>query len=176
MLSSLFGFLFKSDQNGLEAATLKGEQAIVRVDAPPIAIPEPSPVATAPTSDMTPEVAAQVIRQWLSIKEAAMGSEHQVERIGEILVEPSLSQWTSRAEALKQEGAYRLYKHDLNVKAVNIDETNPNEAAVDTEVQESVQFFENGAVKDSQDELLQIQYQLVRKEGQPWQIQTWQVQ
>ncbi|MGL5081225.1 MAG: IMS domain-containing protein [Microcoleaceae cyanobacterium] len=176
LLSSIFGLFSKALQGGESGSTtLQGEQALVRLDQPPILIPEPEPVV-ATTGEITPEMAEQVIRKWLAIKEKALGPERTIEEIREILVEPSLSQWVNRAETLKQEGAHRIYKHKLTIKSVKVNESDPNRAVAETEVQEAVQFYENGQVSGSQDDALQIQYQLIRKEGQPWRIQDWQVQ
>lgn len=175
LLSSIFGLFSKAVQGESGSVTLKGEQALVRLDQPPLPIPEPKPVVAA-TGEITPEIAEQVIRKWLSIKESALGPERKIEEIRSILVEPSLSQWTNRAETLKQEGAHRIYKHNLTIKSVKVNENDPNRAVAETDVQEAVQFYENGQVSGSQDDALQIQYQLIRQEGQPWKIQDWQVQ
>ncbi|MGF1495051.1 MAG: IMS domain-containing protein [Microcoleaceae cyanobacterium] len=174
VLSSLFTSLFGGAQTSSDVRTLQGEQAMVRVDRPPIPIPQPKPAANT-SGDMTPQVAEQIIGKWLAIIEDALGPEHQNDPNDTILTQPALTQWVDRARTLQRDGAHRLYEHSLSVNAVEPDAANPNRATADATVREAVQFYENDQLVESQDENLQIQYQFVREQGQPWQIEDWQV-
>lgn len=171
LLSQIFGFI--ADALGWSGPTLAGEQAMVQLDEPPLAIPEPRP-ATADPEKLTPNVAEQKLNTWLSVKSAAMGPQHKVEALQEILVDPALARWVAMAEGMKQDGSYRTYKHNVKVSEVQMDQTNPNQAVAYAEVNEEAQFYNQGQLSNTQNETLQIQYRFIRKDGS-WRIEDWQV-
>jgi hypothetical protein len=171
LLSRAFGAL--ADVLGWSGPTLKGEQAMVQLSGPPLPIPEPKPVSADPEK-ITPEVVEAKLNQWLSVKSAAMGPEHQVEGLREILVDPALARWVGMAESMKQDGSHRIYKHDVKVGEVQIDQANPNQAVAIANVQEETQFYSRGQLQNTEDGSLQIQYRFIRKDG-AWRIEDWQV-
>ncbi len=171
LLSQIFGVI--ADALGWSGPTLSGEQAMVQLDEPPLAIPEPKP-ATADPAKLTTDVAEQKLNNWLSVKSAAMGPQHQVERLQEILVDPALARWVSMAEGMKQEGSYRTYTHNVKVSEVQMDQTNPNQAVAYAEVNEEAKFYNQGQLSNTQNETLQIQYRFIRKDGS-WRIEDWQI-
>ncbi|MFM6196830.1 MAG: IMS domain-containing protein [Planktothrix sp.] len=171
LLSRAFGAL--ADVLGWSGPTLKGEQAMVQLNQPPLPIPEPKPV-TAEPEKLTPEVAEAKLNQWLSAKSAALGPEHQVEALQKILVDPALARWVGMAETLKQEGSHRTYKHSVKVTEVQMDQANPNQAVAYAEVQEQVQYYSQGQLQNTEDAGLQLQYRFIRKDGE-WRIEDWQV-
>jgi len=171
LLSRAFGAL--ADVLGWSGPTLKGEQAMVQLSGPPLAIPEPKPVSADPEK-ITPEVVEAKLNQWLSVKSAAMGPEHQVEGLREILVDPALARWVGMAESMKQDGSHRTYKHDVKVGEVQIDQANPNQAVAIANVQEETQFYSRGQLQNTEDGSLQIQYRFIRQDG-AWRIEDWQV-
>lgn len=171
LLSRAFGAL--ADVLGWSGPTLKGEQAMVQLNQPPLPIPEPKPV-TAEPEKLTPEVAEAKLNQWLSAKSAALGPEHQVEALQKILVDPALARWVGMAETLKQDGSHRTYKHSVKVTEVQMDQANPNQAVAYAEVQEQVQYYSQGQLQNTEDAGLQLQYRFIRKDGE-WRIEDWQV-
>lgn len=171
LLSLAFGAL--AEVLGWSGPKLKGEQAMVQLNQPPLPIPEPKPV-TAEPEKITPEVAEAKLNQWLSMKSAAMGPEHQVEGLRQILVDPALARWVGMAETMKQEGSHRTYKHSLKVTEVQMDQANPNQAVAYADVEEQAQFYSQGQLQNTENASLQIQYRFIRKDGQ-WRIEDWQV-
>ncbi len=159
---------------GLGGPILQREQPIVQLDRPPIEIPQPNRVSLASSGPITKEVAQLAIQSWLDIKASALGPNHQIEKLPNILVEPALSRWLPTANALKREKSYRNYKHDLEIKSVKMSNTNANEAQVDAQVRERVEFYENGRLTNSDNENLLVRYNLVRQ-NEKWQISNWKV-
>ncbi|MEB3336870.1 MAG: ARC6/PARC6 family protein, partial [Leptolyngbyaceae bacterium] len=161
---------------------LQPDQPMVQLNQPPIVIPQPNQVPVAsPTpsaspqpASLTQEVAQQVVQSWLTAKSSALGATYSTDGLNQILVDPILSQWQKRAEEAKKEGWYWEYKHSTpTINAVEVSETNPNQAKVEAEVGETASFFQQGQLSttDSYDAVLRVQYGLVRQNDQ-WQIQT----
>ncbi len=167
-----FGWL--ANALGLGGPRLQGEQAMVELDRPPIEIPQPDRVSLAALGPITPEVAKLAIQSWLDTKAVALGPNHQIEKLANILVEPALSRWLPTANALKRERAYRKYEHNLEIKNVKMSNTDANQAQVDAQVREKVEFYENSRLINSQDDNLLVRYDLVRRSGK-WQIRDWNV-
>jgi tetratricopeptide (TPR) repeat protein len=150
-----------------------GQQAMVQLDAPPVAIPQPEQINPL-AADLTPEVAQQVVQKWLDTKAAALGPQHQIEALQQILADPALAQWVTIAQSIKSEGSHRNYQHSLTVNDVQVDSTNPNEAVIEAQVSETTRFYQNDQLLDSRDETLRIRYQLVRQQNL-WRIEDWRV-
>jgi hypothetical protein len=153
---------------GRRTPELEGEQAQVELEQPPVEIPDPDSQITSLEGPLTEETAKQVIQTWLSTKSNALGAEHQVEQLAQILVNPSLSIWQQRAQETKQSGSYWQYKHNVEVNSVNTSDANPDQATVDAAVKEVGSFFQNGQLSqaESYDENLRVRYDLVRQNGQ----------
>lgn len=158
----------------MSGPALLADQPSVRLDSPPVPIPEPSQDPLANPGPISEAIAEQVIQKWLSTKSAAMGSSHAVDRLSEILVGSALSKWQQWANEIKQENAYYKYKHNLKVKSVDANAEDPDRAKVETEVSESAELYKASKVIDSRSDTLQIRYDLVRQDGQ-WRIQNWEV-
>ena len=151
------------------------EKLMIQLDRPPIEIPEPDRVNLAASGPITKEVARRTIQSWLDIKASALGPNHKIEQLPNILVEPALSRWLPTANALKQEKSYRRYEHDLEISNIKMSNTNSNLAQVDAKVIEKVEFYsDNGRLTNTNNENLFVRYDLVRK-SQKWQISNWKV-
>ncbi|WP_427158495.1 IMS domain-containing protein [Aliinostoc sp. HNIBRCY26] len=120
---------------------------------------------------MTEAIAEGVIKTWLSTKAAALGPNHEIEGLGDILTGSALSQWRFTAQQVRATGNYRLYSHSVTVNEVNSSEQDPNRAIVRANVKEMTQFYRNGQQVDSEDDNLRVRYELVRQEG-TWRIQS----
>jgi curved DNA-binding protein CbpA len=166
ILSALWGLVSGAFGGG-------NQQAMVQLDQPPVAIPTPEPQNPL-TAELTPEVAQQVVQKWLDTKAAALGPEHQIEALRDILVDPALAQWVAIAQSIESENSYRNYQHSLTINDVQIDSNNPNQAFIDAQVSETTRFYQNGQPVDSRSETLRVRYQLVKQQDL-WQIEDWRV-
>lgn len=177
----LIGFLsartlgWIADQLGrLSGPTLEGEQPILQLDRPPVPLPDPNSNPLATTGPLSDSLAEQVIQKWFTTKAEALGPDHKVEQLDQILTGAALSKWQQWARETKQSNAYYQYQHSLNVQSVQMDKTDPNLAKVDAEVSEAAKLFEGGRLRDSRDDKFGVRYNLVRRDGQ-WRIQDWDV-
>lgn len=158
---------------------LRGEQALVRLEEPPLEIPAlaaaPEPSAAAAVSGaMTEESAEQLVQSWLSAKAAALGPNHTVEELKQVLTEPALSRWQLMADAQQRNNAHQRYVHKLKVNGVKTNPTNPDRAQVEAQVAEKAEVFDRDQLVTSRNENLRVRYDLIRQEGQ-WRIMDWQV-
>ncbi len=183
LLLALFALLFLSAKifglvaeslGRMSGPALLAEQPSVRLDSPPVPIPEPIQDPLTSPGPISEPIAQQVIQKWLSTKSAAMGANHAVDRLSDILVGSALSKWQQWATELKQENSYYKYKHNLKVKSVDASADNPDRAKVEAEVSESAELYRGGRAIDSRNDTLQVRYDLVRQDGQ-WRIQSWDV-
>ncbi|HLO50829.1 MAG TPA: IMS domain-containing protein [Kamptonema sp.] len=158
----------------LSGPTLQGEQALIGLEQPPIEIPVPEPVTPANSGTLTEETGKQVIESWLAAKKAALGKEHAIDQLKEILVEPALARWLPMAEAQQRNNVYQNYEHTVQVSSVRTSETNPDQAQVEADVTEKAQVFDRGQPTTSRDDSLRVRYELVRSDGQ-WRIRDWEV-
>ncbi|NEO55766.1 MAG: DUF4101 domain-containing protein [Okeania sp. SIO3B5] len=154
------------------ALGLGREQPMVQLDRPPLEIPELNQVSSAASGPITEETARLTIQSWLDTKAAALGPNHQTGQLQNILVDPALERWLPTANALKLENSYRKYKHSLEIK--DISKTNANQAQVEAQVRENVEFYDNDRLTNSQNDNLLVRYDLVRQDGK-WKIRNWNV-
>lgn len=154
---------------------LRGEQPTIELAEAIIKIPPiPEPLSLFQPGLITEEVAELAVQTWLETKAAALGPNHAVQRIPEILVGPALSQWLPTARALQRDNSYRKYEHTLEVEEVLRDDNNPDRASVETSVSEKAEFYDDDRLTDTRDDRLRVRYDLVRQNGK-WQIRDWQV-
>ncbi len=152
---------------GLSAPALKGEQPSVQLLQPPVPIPEPGSQMTAPEGLLTQETAQQVIQGWLSTKSLALGSDHQVAQLEQILVDPALSRWRQSVATDKRNNSYWQYRHTIEVQSVDTSDANPDQAKVDAIVNEAAQFYKGGQLNQaaSYNDNLRVRYTLVRQKS-----------
>ncbi|MEZ2303053.1 MAG: IMS domain-containing protein [Microcoleus sp.] len=164
----------------LSGPSLQGEQALVSLEAPPIEIPPlapaaPEPGPAAPASGVvTEETAEQIIQSWLSAKAAALGPNHAIDELKQVLTEPALSRWQLMAEAQQRNNAHQRYTHKLEITKVTTNPTNPDRTEVEAQVTEKAEVFDREQLVTSRNENLRIRYDLIRQDGQ-WRIMDWQV-
>ena len=144
---------------------------------PEIATPEVIPeVAAKTTTELNPESARAVIQEWLDSKAAALGKEHQIDRLDSILTGSLLTLWRDRSTSYQQNNIYRQFEHTLNIESVTIDAENPDIAKVEAKVTEIAQHYRGGQIDLSQsynDNLL-VRYELVRQ-NDSWLIKNSEV-
>lgn len=149
--------------------------------APAVLETKPLPKINAPLAEtfspppndslLTEATARQVIQDWLSTKALAFGSNHETEKLAQILVNPTLPLWQKRVNSDKADNRYREYKHTLKIDGVKTEQANRDRAIVTATIEEVAQVYKNGKLSKplSYDEKLQVNYDLVRQANQ-WRI------
>ena len=178
---SVLGFLVSQTygrlmQTFFPTPLLQGEQLLVQLDQPPLPIPEPSDEVLTKVELLNQKTAEQVLQSWLSTKAAAFGSNHAIDRLEQVLVAPTLSQWQRLAQKDKADDRYRQYKHSLKVGSVQTSEATPNKAQVEASVNEVAKLYEKGQLNQdsSYNENLRVRYDLIRENGK-WRIREMKV-
>jgi hypothetical protein len=134
-------------------------------------VSQPVPSASEP---LTTGSALTVIKNWLTVKAAAMGETHATDQLPKALVGSALSQWQSWADPEKVGNSYLKYEHsDVTVDSVELSPDNPDQAIVEAKVIEEKEVYADGKLVPtaSNPANLQIRYTLVRQNGQ-WLIQA----
>ncbi|MBD2516067.1 DUF4101 domain-containing protein [Nostoc sp. FACHB-973] len=145
-------------------------QLFVQINQPPVFIPDPKDKPE-PEGALTNATAQEVIRDWLSTKAAALGPNHQINNLEQILTGSALSQWRLIAQQDRIDNRYRKYDHSLKIESVEKIDLFSDRAAVEATVKEATQLYENGQFKSSSNEKLRVKYDLVRYNGK-WRIQS----
>jgi ARC6-like, IMS domain/DnaJ domain len=171
ILGKILG-LFASAVRALTGPSLEGEQLAIQLNKPPVEIPAPQAVISAPVGELTPETAQQVIDTWLKIKQVAFGSKHEIGKLSEILVDPALGEWRLRAERDRAEGLYRQYEHSVKIDNVTVDEKDKNRAMVVAQVREKETAMQGNESIESSDDDLSLRYELVRQNDR-WFVKNW---
>ena len=156
------------------SASLQGEQLAIQINQPLITIPDPNSEPESSTEELTKETAKEVIETWLSAKALALGQNHDIDGLNEILTGAVLSQWQSVAQQEQEDQRYRQYKHNVEIVAVSKKGRDEDYVSVDAKVQEVTKFYQSSQKKKSSNENLRVRYDLVRKEGK-WLIQKMSV-
>ncbi|MGQ9869623.1 IMS domain-containing protein [Leptodesmis sp.] len=119
----LLGLTLSSLVRGLQQSTKKAsqdaEKPLVQLDKPLLENPQ---LATNPLTAATldKESAKQILDSWLSTKAKAMGPNHEVALLDQILLDPKLAEWKGVAEEAKRDNWYRTYKHDIQIESVEL--------------------------------------------------------
>ncbi|MBU7582276.1 MAG: DUF4101 domain-containing protein [Nostoc sp. TH1S01] len=168
IVSTTFGWLkdIFSPSPGLQNPPLA-----IKLNQPSIEIPDGDRELLPPDGPLTEVTAEEVIRTWLSTKALALGPNHDIDSLNEILTGASLSQWRLIAQEEKADNRYRKYDHSVKVEFVTKNDLDPNRAAVLATVKEATQFYENGQKKKSSNESLRVRYDLIQRDGM-WRIQS----
>ena len=159
-------------------AALSGDRVRLRLDESLVRLPQPRSTRSlepARAGKLTPESAASTLQSWYRIKAEALGKEHRIERLQEILVDPALSQWRQIAEYERAAGTYREYQHrSLAVSDIQERREGSDRAIVNVRVREVSRSFsesDNSPISRT-DSPLQIRYEFVLQDGK-WRLQTW---
>ncbi len=148
----------------------RGSQLSIQINEPPISIP-PNSKPQSPDGSLTDATAEQVIRTWLSTKAEALGPNHEINNLDNILTGSALSQWRLIAQQDRSDNRYRKYDHSMKVESVEKVDLFADRAAVVATVKEATQLYENGQFKKSSSDNLRVRYDLIR-EGGKWRIQS----
>lgn len=146
-------------------------QLFVQINQPPISIPPPNSPPQGLDGPLTDAAAEQIIRTWLSTKAEALGPNHEINNLEQILTGSALSQWRAIAQQARSDNRYRKYDHSVKVESVEKIELFADRAAVVATVKEATQLYENGQFKNSSNDNLRVRYDLIRERSK-WRIQT----
>ncbi|MBN3894868.1 MAG: DUF4101 domain-containing protein [Nostoc sp. NOS(2021)] len=146
-------------------------QLFIQINQPPISIPDPNSKLQSSDGPLTDATAEELIRTWLSTKAAALGPNHQITNLEEILTGSALSQSRQTAQQYRLDNLYRKYDHSLKVESVEKIDLFADRAAVEATVKEGSQLYENGQFKNSSNDNLRVRYDLIRQRGK-WRIQS----
>jgi hypothetical protein len=152
--------------------TLQGQPLAIELNQPAVSIPDPNsePEAEPVQGQLTTAIAEEVVKTWLSTKAAALGPDHEIERLDEILTGSVVSQWRAIVKQDIAEKRYRKYEHDVKVEFINQKDTTSDNAIVEATVNEVTHFHEQGDRQKSSQDRLRVRYDLIRKQGS-WRIQ-----
>lgn len=119
LLGLILSSLVRGWQQSAQKAAQDAEKPLVQLDKPLLESPElVADPATAATLDN--ESARKILDSWLSTKAKAMGPNHEVALLEQILLDPKLAEWKSASEEAKRDNWYRTYKHDVKVDSVEL--------------------------------------------------------
>lgn len=162
-------------ENG--AAPTNGNAPQVALDAPVLSgletLDSPAEAPEAAEGPLTDAAAEQAIELWLTLKAKALGPEHDVESLAQILVDPALSRRQGQAEEAEVNGWHWEYDHRVEVLSVETSEDEPDRATVEASVRETAKSYENGEVNEAEsyDDSLKVEYEFVRQDGE-WRIRN----
>jgi|GEM_PF-1966546 len=162
-----------------DAQPLQPEQPVAELPAAtePTTPTPPKPVATttaATSAQVTPEIAGQVLTDWQKRKADALGSERNLAGLAEVLAEPELSRWKSRASGMSAKTQWNYTLKDLKVSKV--DPKGPTKVDVTAEVSENAEYLVGGKknAARSYSKPYKATYTLVRQKDQ-WKIMRMRV-
>ena len=162
-----------SIDSGLEPITtpngtlLEEDATVAEQDSPQVIEP------VIPSTELTPQLAKKVVQTWLDSKVAALGKQHNSQKLDDVLTGELLTNWQNRANFYKQSNIYRQFEHQLAIRSVQIDPNNSDLATVQAEVKEVAKHYQSGQLNNQQsyDETLVVNYNLVLQ-GDVWKIQA----
>lgn len=146
----LLGFLFGKILNRPQAQTASSNAANPQTDSklPGVEVgfsnfasEQSKTIAT--SAPLTEENAPEIIKAWLSAKAAAMGEEHEIDQLDQILVDPALSEQKARAESAKAEGVYGKFEHS-KIEIVAVETTGGTEGSGSTDSESSAASLSEG--------------------------------
>ncbi len=166
LASSIFGWL----KNVLTPApALQGEQLAIQINEPPIKIPEPGSQEEFSPASMTKETATQVVQAWLTAKSAALGPNHEVDSLKQILTGSALKYWRGIGLQVKADNRYRRYEHTINDVSIETDAEDKDHVSINASVTENTTYYENSLEKKKEPDKVRVRYELTRVEGE-WRI------
>ncbi len=128
------------------------------------------PVVPSGTIDQTK--ASDLVSTWQTIKTKALGNAYEIKELDQILAEPVLSDWRSRAENYKKNNEYLAYiPKSLEFKEFK--QINENKAYAIAQIAETRNFYKNGQLDQtsSVEDSYQAKYILVKKDNK-WLIEA----
>lgn len=149
------------------APQLAAEQLKISLNQPPLELPQPDSLPQYPQGKLTQESASDVVQTWLTVKSAALGPNHEVDSLKNILTGSALKFWYNLAVQEKNANRYRKYSHQfVSLDNLEVSDKDLDNAAVEATVKESADFYANDQQQNrSYNETIKVRYTLVRQEG-----------
>lgn len=114
-------------------------------------------------------LAEELVRRWHVAKSEALGADHDVEKLAEVLQGNMLKQWKQRARTVQQDGWHWEYKLlDLTVDTVSLGRDGRH-AVIEATIKEKAELIDSGRKADWYSTSYSVQYDLVMKK-QGWKI------
>eukprot|EP00210_Caulerpa_lentillifera_P003553 g3389.t1 len=114
-------------------------------------------------------LAEELIRRWHVAKSEALGADHDVDQLAEVLQGNMLKQWKERAQSVQQDGWHWEYTLlDLAVDTVSLGRDGRS-AVIEANISEKAELIDSGRKADWYSTTYSVQYDLVMKK-QGWKI------
>ncbi|MBE9042046.1 ARC6/PARC6 family protein, partial [Oscillatoriales cyanobacterium LEGE 11467] len=124
------------------------------------------------SGSMDEALAKQILETWLNTKKSAMGSQHQIEKLSDILASPALEDWQQRSTSARDEGIDVEYEHGVEIVSVDSNEAAQNKAFVEARIREAETILQGGQQVGGGDSNLLVRYELVRQNNR-WFVSNW---
>jgi len=114
-------------------------------------------------------LAEELVRRWHVAKSEALGSEHDIDKLAEVLEGNMLKQWKQRAHTVQTDGWHWEYTlQDLTVDKVSVGRDG-RRATIEARIKEKAELIDSGRKADWYSTSYTVQYDLVMKK-QGWRI------
>jgi hypothetical protein len=153
------------------AESMQGEQLSIQINQAPIEIPSASSEPISDNVVLTKGTAKVIVENWLSTKASALGKNHNIDSLNDILTGTALNNWRIIAGQVKAKNRYRTFEHNVKIESVDTIADNPNQAAVEAIVTEKANFYQNNQINQqrSYNDTIRVRYMLL-KIGGKWRI------
>ncbi len=159
---------------GLLQNLFSPEQLNIQLNEPPIEIPKPNqPILD--NGNLTKQTAEEIVNTWLSTKKIALGQNHNIESLNNILSGTALANWQIIAQQDKALNRYRTFEHSVNIESFT-PPNNDNQAAIEATVTEEANFYQNNQINENKSykDTIRVRYMLL-KVGGKWRIKEMSV-
>ncbi len=163
-------------QNLFSPGPMQGEQLSIQLDKAPIEIPSANSQPISDNATLTKGTAKVIVENWLSTKASALGENHNIESLDNVLVGTALNSWRIVAGQVKSQNRHRTFDHTVNIESVDTIPNNQNQAAIEATVNEQARFYENGQINQarSYNDNIRVRYMVVKIRGK-WLIKDMSV-
>ena len=158
-------------QNIFSPEAMQGEQLSIQINEAPIEIPSASSEPISNNAILTKGTAKVIVENWLSTKASALGENHNIESLDNILFGTALNSWRIVAQQVKSSNRYRTFEHSVNIESVDTIPNNKNQAAIEATVTEQARFYQNSQINQarSYNDTIRVRYMVVKIRGK-WRI------
>lgn len=154
---------------------LEDPPAAPRIEPVSSSVATPTPSLPGPPAALTQEAARQVIQTWQTLKAQALGPDHAINQLEQILTGSALTTWQTRAKEGQANNWYWQYQLS-QLLIERVEQQAPDRARVVATIRETANFYDRGKLQpgSSYTAPYRAEYSLVRQQGR-WQIQAMRV-
>ena len=154
-------------QNLFSPGPMQGEQLSIQLDKAPIEIPSANSQPISDNATLTKGTAKVIVENWLSTKASALGENHNIESLNDILTGTALNSWRIVAGQVKSQNRHRTFDHTVNIESVDTIPNNQNQAAIEATVNEQARFYQNSQINQarSYNDTVRVRYMVVKIRG-----------